>query len=318
MKKILILLIAVLLLPSAVLADSGTWQSRMTFPSASQIAARNRQADRAPYALGWMNSGKLGRFSEYVIDFKADYVPSYTYCSLFNFYIDYSSMKSKYAKVHTAGDGISGYAGVQQRGPDEAPNTILSFWDVECEDKDGRVVRTVRPTLVYPEGDQAGSFDNEGNGAQYLPKYNWKSGQWYRMLIQIGTSEKTGNTTVQQWLMEISVGEWTKICEYDLGMPGLAFIGEIGIFLENFNPAASGEIRTLEFKNVRACKEYSADWKPITSGTFDDCFGWPGSYTYGSSGDTFWMITSGVTGLVKTPKKHLLLKVNGVTKEKPY
>lgn len=294
------------------------WTKVIDFPSAGSIADCNRTStDRAPYVAGWMKTGGRGRYTEFAIDFKADYVPHYTYCSLANFYLDYSSLNSQYARVHT--NGICGYAGFQYLGPgkSETPVGILSFWEIKCEDKNGNVTKII-PTRVYPEPDDNMTFSGEGDGVHCITDYEWKPGKWYRMLLQCGTSETTGNTTIEQWVLDIESNKWTFLCKYDIGVKNVAFIDDNAVFLENFSPKTAGDVRTMEVKNVRIRPEKSQQWVSVRTGYFAQCFDYPGSYQYGTNKDVFWMITTGVRNKAGKLDTGRDLTVSGGENSSPY
>lgn len=303
--------------PSVFRPDASLgWQSLMAFPSSDEISDHNASnSDLAPYIAGWLSTDSLGRFVEYAIDFKADYVPDYTYCSLANFYLDYSALNDQYVKVEQ--DSIGGYAGFQHGISGKSPNSILSFWDVYCWDAAGKKT-TIRAKRLYPEGDEDSSFTGEGEGAHTLVDYNWRPGQWYRMLLQCHTSETTGNTCISQWAQDLSNGVWTYLCEYDLGVPNVAFTGSIAVFLENFIPVTSGNVRTMEVRNARAHAEGAYEWTSIRSGYFLQNYDHGGSYRYGVNGDTFWIITTGIPGKAGILQDAETLTVNGGSSASPY
>ena len=293
----------------------GVWKNRMTMPSAAETSRYNSSnPSLGPYIVGWMKTGSLERFTEYAIDFKADFASAFTYCCLANFYLDYSSLKSQYVDVYT--EGPAGYAGFQRRGTSDAPNSILSFWDVYCANANGAVVKTVRAKLIYPASDGNDSFGSEGTGAHHLTDYAWKTGRWYRMLLQCGRTS-AGNTTIEQWVLDLSTGIWTKLCVYDLGVPGVAFSGDIAVFLEDYVASTSGNVRTMEIKNVRAKREDSTSWTSVRSGLFLENTGHPGSYNFGTSGDTFWIVTTGVSGKAGS-RSQTTLTVTGGESSQPY
>ena len=295
--------------------DYGVWKNRMPMPSASEINRYNAANPQlAPYITGWLKTGSLGRFTEYSIDFKADHVPAYTYCCLANFGLDYSRLKSQYASVYT--EGPAGYGGFQKRAPSDALNSILSFWDVYCTNSSGRVVKTVRAKLIYPSSSGDDSFGGEGTGAHHLTNYDWKQGRWYRMLLQCGRTS-AGNTTIEQWVCDLSTGVWTKLCVYDLCVPDVAFYGDTAVFLEDYNALTAGNVRNMEIKNVRAKRENSTSWTSIRSGSFLQNFDHPGSYSFGTSGDTFWIVTTGISGK-SSNKGQTTLTVTGGESSQPY
>jgi hypothetical protein len=58
--------------------DYGVWDDRIAAPSKAEISSHNAASTaRSPYISGWLKTGSLGRFTEYAIDFKADYAPPY-------------------------------------------------------------------------------------------------------------------------------------------------------------------------------------------------------------------------------------------------
>ena len=282
------------------------WSALMDLPSRTQIDACNRTStERSPYVGGWLTtSGK--KFWAYSAEIKADFLPDGTYCCPANFDLEYSYLKKHYRNVHTEYNGVAGYAGLQ-RQPDGSTNAILSFWDVFYTDGSGRQ-QTLRARLAYPTSNGNDSFSGEGTGAHYLAPYNWVAGRWYEMLIQCGSDQTTGNTVMEQWVRDLGTGNYTLLCKYDMGVPDVYFKGDVAVFLENYEPKTSGEVRTMEIRNV---KIYTADgrWVGLNRGQFSQGYGYPGSYRYSADGDTFCMITTGVKNRAGTPQKSTWLTV---------
>ena len=286
------------------------WNDVLRFPSLYEIKRYNNTSDaRSPYIAAWLDTDTEENFTQFSIDFKADYVPTATYCSPFNFHMDYSSLLEKYDSVNTDGH-VSVYGGLQRQI--DKSNSILSLWDVYCKKGNGER-DTIRATLVNPINKVGIRFSHEGNGVSYRPDYAWEPRKWYRMLIQLGKSEVTGNTTIEQWIGDLSKKEWNQLCVFDLGTPNLKFKGKTAVFLENFNEKSSGEIRTLEFKNIRIYSRQKQRWINVYSGLFynddSEVIKKSGSYQYGTDDDTFWMITTGVPGCA-TPQDLMPLTVN--------
>lgn len=268
------------------------WQSMMKLPSAGEIISCNRTAAlRSPYLAAWLATD--GRpFTGYSVDFRAEYQPDATYCCLANFDLDYSALTKTYASVSTEYSGVAGYAGLQ-RLPDGKLKAILSFWDVYCKDRSGNR-KTIRARLVVPAWTNNDSFGGEGTGAHCLTDYYWRPGAWYRMLLICGKSETTGNTTIEQWIQDLASTSRTKLCVYDLGVPDVRFRGRTAVFLENFDPRAAGEIRTMECRNFLV---YRNGWQSVKKGTVESSAGsYKGSYAFAAAGDTLCMITTGVEG----------------------
>ena len=207
------------------------WEERLELPTADEIEACNSTStQRSPYIAGWLKNDKVTRFTQSCADIKADYLPFATYLSPVNLTMDYSSLKDQYINVWNE-DGIGMYAGLQRREAGKTSVGIMAFWDIYCEDENGNVT-TFTPERIYPESVEDASFGGEGEGAHTLIDYDWKPGKWYRMLIQCGTSETTGNTTVEQWVQDMETEEWISLNE--------------GLFLQNFDYPGSYNYGTDE------------------------------------------------------------------------
>ncbi len=278
------------------------WSEIFKFPSEEQIAARPADG-RSPYVVSWLSTDGA-KFDAYCVDFKSDYIPYGTYSSLFNGYLDFSSLEDQYVSVDNGGY-ISLYGGLQQGAEGKASNSILSFWDIYCTDAAGNTT-VIRPKQVYSlDGTGDASFTGEGDGAHSLPPYEWQAGRWYRMLLRCGTSETTGNTTVEQWFQDLTTDEWTHMCTYDIGVKNSCFKGNMAIFSENFLKQYAGGVRSLEFTNVRI--HTSEGWRDVvsntggiylhTTGAHTDAYG---SWEAGADENTFYYISTGVPGWGRT------------------
>ena len=292
------------LLASGRFSIGRDWPEIFKFPSEEQAAAR--PADRrSPYLSTWLSVDSDVRYDAYCVDFKSDHIPYGTYSAVFNGYMDYSSLKEQYVSVDNNGH-ISLYGGLQQGSEGKESNSILSFWDIYCTDSAGNTT-VIRPKQVYSLNRTDGaSFTGEGDGAHTLLPYNWQAGRWYRMLLRCGTSETTGNTTVEQWFQDLTTGDWTHMCTYDIGVKNSCFKGSMAFFSENFLPQYAGGVRSLEFTNVRI--HTSEGWRDVTStgsiksrvdktGVLADIYG---SWEAGADDSTFYMISSGVSGWGRT------------------
>ena len=276
------------------------WSKVFKFPTEKQTAARPAD-QRSPYVCTWLTTGKDVQYDAYCVDFKSDYLPYGTYSSLFSGYLDLSSLKEQYASVES--QGINLYGGLQLGDEGATGNSILSFWDIYCTDKNGKVT-TIRPARTYTveKTDRDGFTGVEGDGSQTLLPYEWKEGRWYRMLLQCGTSQTTGNTTVDQWFQDLTTGKWTRMCTYDLGFKSKGFTGNAALFSENFKKQYAAQVRSLEFTNVRI--HTGGGWQTVestissgvgiqTSGAHEKAYG---SWEAGADGNTFYMISTGVSG----------------------
>ena len=282
------------------------WPEIFKFPSEEQVAARPADK-RSPYLSTWLSVDSDVRYDAYCVDFKSDHIPYGTYSAVFNGYMDYSSLKEQYVSVDNGGH-IGLYGGLQQGAEGKESNSILTMWDIYCTDKNGK------KTIIHPERTYTAEKTDidkliggaEGEGSQTLLPYNWQAGRWYRMLLRCGASETTGNTTVEQWFQDLTTGDWTHMCTYDIGVKNSCFKGSMAVFSENFLKQYAGGVRSLEFTNVRI--HTSEGWRDVTStgsiksrvdktGVLADIYG---SWEAGADDSTFYMISTGVPGLGRT------------------
>ena len=279
---------------------SGYWGDVFPLPSQSQISAyKNPNNLRSQYLAGYFNIQNETRYTEYSVDFKADYLPLGTYCSLANFHLDQTPLKGNYSNIHSEyTDTITGYGGLQRTH--DGFVAIMSIWDTYMTDRNGRQV-TLRPKLVYPVGSSANVFGGEGTGAQYITPYKWESSHWYRMLWRCTSDPATGNTIIAMYICDLETMEWTKICAYDTLIKGTSFIGMNGVFLENYLTQHAGQVRSMEIANGRILNKATGSWEAldmmyIMPNASVGITRYDGSYAFGVRNDRFYMITSGVGG----------------------
>lgn len=271
---------------------SRDWSKIMDLPSEQEIKKFNETSDaRSAYITGWLNIDSEMKFSEYSIDFKADYLPYGTYFGCANITMDLSSLEQEYDEVYMD-SWLSFYGGLQMRDPENGSGSLMSFWDINCKDEAGEI-SVIHAKLVYPENESEVVFGHEGNGVNYHRAYTWEKGCWYRMLFQCGRSEENGHTTVEQWICNLETDEWTKLCCYDTGLTDSCFVGNMALFLENYLTEYAGDIRTIEFKNIRIHPIDSEQWLPIKQVDIS-AVDQPESFCFGSDDEHFWMITTGV------------------------
>ncbi len=289
------------------------WNSLMPLPDMSSVEAFNAASNnRSPYVVGAMSPVGSGLYTEYSVDFKADFVPTGTYCCLANMALDYSS---SFKKTRTDYEGVNFYAGFQ-RVNDGRMISIMSVWDLYVSDSAGNE-RVIHAHVVAPEAYVGGSFSGEGTGVQCLVDYPWQPGHWYRMLIQCGISEETGNTTLEQLACDLEAGIWTSLCKYDLGVPGVRLKGSPCVFLECFEYGTAGNVRTMECRNFRVRGGTSGNWHDMQEAYLQDGYPYPGSFTYGSDGECLYFITSGLPGMVIDPGD-FKVKIRSCESGQPY
>lgn len=280
------------------------WSGLMRFPTDAQVKDY-KTGERSPYITCEPDFGISG-YTQYAVDFKADYTPNGTYLSVGNWTVDLSDVKRQYRNAYQP--SISGYCGFQvlENGTRVA---IMSLWDVYYTDSNGNQ-RTLVPTLTYNAPKYAGGrHDEEGGGINCLVYYDWKAGNPYRALIQMGTSATTGNTVMEFWVLDLVTMQWTRLIEYDLGFTTSRMTWTT-TFLENYITRYAGAIRTMELSNFRAYS-LTGKWVSAKSATFGlngytDSTGQvicTGSYNWGSDGRSFWTITTGLPNRATVPTK---------------
>ena len=267
------------------------WSEYLSFPTREEIEAYNYTSTaRSPYLGGWLDT-KNQNYTTYIIQCKADYIPGGTYCCFANFDLTYPVLEKNYKNVHTDYNGVAGYAGLQQQ-LDGSTNSILSLWYIFFTDENGHEHK-LRPTRLLPPEDGKEGFSGEGTGSQSLVPFTWKAGVWYEMLLELVDSPETGNSILQQWVRDLKSDRYTLQSRYDMGCPNVCFSGNIAVFLENYYPQTSGEIRTMECRNARIVTA-EGQMVYLTDARFEQSYNYPGSYNYGADGSIFYMITTGV------------------------
>ena len=225
------------------------------------------------------------QFTGFLIDFKADYTGKGTYWSLCSFKMDTTCLEDQYKSI----TGGGAYCGLQFRY--DGTKAIMSFWNIYCDDK------VITPTLVYPVVGGEGHFDNEGEGANYIPSYEWRSGQWYRMYLNCYDDPATKHTFVEMWVQDLATGVWTEIVCYDTKLTGSCMTGGMTQFLENFDRRFYTEPRSFEYANIYVREKGSDSWKfsPYSYLSIDTFHKdvTRGTYTFGATGTSYYGIVCG-------------------------
>ncbi len=282
-------------------ADQSTyWSSVINLPTVSQIKGYQvKDRVQSQYLSGWWDITDDTRFSEYSIDFKSDHIPVGTYCCLGNWQIDLSPLTQKYKEVRLDTGSIHGYGGLQNTT--EGTKAIMSIWQIYVKDSKGKQ-SIIRPKLIYPTGATAGSFDNEGSGANFIQKFSWEKSHWYRMRFAFTTDSKTGHSILTQYLCDLETGVWTKLCAYDTNISGTCFKGSMAVFLEDYMHSMAASVRSMEVRNMRI-RTTDGVWRSIdkiylsaSESRPEYGISYTGRYAFGAKTDRFYMITTGVGG----------------------
>ena len=279
----------------AEISEDINWQEVFEVPTNEEVAAyTNPNNSFAPCLAGWLSIPDEARYSEYSIEFKADYIPEATYWCVGQWSLDYSSLEEKYAEVNYEYSGA--YGGFQNN--ENGMETIIAFWDVYCRDESGAET-VIRAERVYPTNLGDEDFGGEGEGAHCLVPYEWESDHWYCMHVKCIESEETGTTLVEQWVCDLETDEWTLLSIYDLKAKDVLFMSSPAIFMENYLTEYAGGVRSMEVRNVQYFDVSTGSWENVASAYISSNGGVPeydGSYNFGTFQDRIWMICSGVGG----------------------
>ena len=234
-------------------------------------------------------SGTSGRFSGFMIDFKADYTGNATYWALCNWQMNTDDLKRKYMLID---EDAGAYAGLQMR-PD-GPKAIMSFWEIRYVDAYGNV-RKIEAQRVYPVVGDTARFGGEGEGTNYIGDYPWKAGKWYRMYLNCYENEE-GRTFVEQWVADLATEKWTLISCFDTGLYHSCFEGGMSQFMENYDGQYANETRTFEYRNIFVREYGKSDWKALLTATLSVDTFWnnkKGNANFGATEDRFYGIANG-------------------------
>ena len=270
-------------------ADSIEWSSVLDYPdpvpresNPKQLMAHNIYSDP-------VLTNQSGKYSGFLIDFRADYTPEGTYWALCNWDMDTSCL----SKLGTVTDAGGAYAGLQSN--DVGPESIMSFWEITYKDSKGSK-HVINANRVYPETNSTNHFGGEGEGTNYITGYEWKPGKWYRMYIGCYEDAASGHTFVEQWFEDIAKKKWTKICVFDTGLSNSYFKGAMSQFMENYDYETSNNVRTFEYKNIYVRDYKTGKWNGITKSTLSIDTWWgnkKGSYAFGANENALYGITCG-------------------------
>lgn len=301
-------------LPYALaVSPSMNWSSVMNLPSESEIRS-HVSTGRAPYIVVRPDFRTSHGFSEYAVDFRADYVPIGTYVCVCNFELDMSALKKKYTSVSRDYPGVGGYAGFQ-RGYDDKGYVIMTVWDTYCRDKKGNQTiikaKGIAPAKAPFERAEGDTVTGEGSFIHCVYPFDWKAGHDYRALIQMYGSR------LQFWVMDLQTNSWTQLMEYDLGYEG-AFITYPCAFLEDFSWRDHAAIRSMLLYNFRARDRVTGKWIGAKKAGLSENYEYNGSYAYGAKGNAFYAITTNLPGRCPAPKQNLNCTVTECDTSEPY
>ena len=308
------LLLCLVLVAQGAAAESAAirWNEYMKIPTSGEMSS-HRATGRAPYIVCTPSFSGTKGYTDYVVDFRADYLPVGTYLAVCNFDIDNSSLLKQYASVSRDYKGVGAYCGFQKLY-DGSGIAIMTVWDTYCKDRKGNT-HIIRATGVKAAGAefQRNKDQREGSFLHCLVPYAWKEGRDYRAAIQLYGSQ------LEFWVKDLSTDTWTQLMVFDLGYDG-GYIKSTCAFLEDFSYSNidHAAIRTMALSNFRVRDHRTGKWIGTKTASFRQDYNYNGSYNYGAQGNTFWAITSNIENLCKKPKQNKKCTVKSFDPSAPY
>ena len=279
-------------IPDETITQLMDWHSILDYPDPVP-QEDNPEQRMAHYISSYpVKDGTSRKYSGFLIDFCSDSAPVGTYWSLCSWEMDTSDFEQKYTIIDSE-NSAGAYAGLQCR-PD-GKKAIMSFWEIKYLDENNQE-QSLRAKRIYPEGGETNNFGGEGEGTNYIGNYYWKTGKWYRMYICCYDDAATGHTFVEQWVMDIESGVWTKISCFDTLLSHSYIKGGMGQFLENYLWEYCNETRTFAYRNIYVREYDTGEWKPLNeTDIYNEAYfnHQKGNFAYTSDANTFYIITCG-------------------------
>ena len=303
------------------------WDEIMPDPSAEQVSAVAGKG-RSTYVVYYPQFENTNGITEYAIDFSIDDMNRGTYFSTFNAEMDTKDFEKKGLSITDNYGTAAGFYGGFQYLEDGRRGIIMTVWDVFCKDEQGNK-KVLKATPLYAD-DQARlkseSEENSGEGdfQQFTIDYPWEAKHPYRVLLQLGKNDATGNTTATLQVCDLTRQEWKKLVTWDLGYTSEYIRTDIlNGFLENYLVEYSGDVRSANFSNIRGRSAQTGEWKAadgvkFTINNSETTFDYIGSYSFGADDNTYYAITSGVDGLCPPSQNGSTFSVKDPTSDKPY
>ena len=279
------------------------WGATVNLPSSKSIKA-HKGRKRAPYICCEPVFKDKSTYVEYSVDFRADHLPKGTYLCVNNFDFDPTSLLERYRSIRRDYSGVAGYAGFQ-RDLSGRCCILLTIWDTYCYDSKGNMTR-IHARQVYPKNNKGfeactgDTVTGEGCFVHTSLTYNWKKGRNYRALLQLSNPPDGSNSHILFWVCDLKTKRWSLLVEYDLGYHG-AYMNRSVAFLEDFSYDKSGSLRSMVLSNFRVNSTRSG-WIGTKKAEFSCMYSNGGSYRYGTKGNAFWAITTGLRKRWKAPK----------------
>ena len=264
------------------------------------VYSQSMNAQTSYYMQSFPNTSNVsGNLDTLSTDFKIVSSAQYTYWALWSWYYDFSDFISE--NNYFSASSVGAYAGLQYN--ENGKQSLMSIWKVEYKESQNSETKEVLAENVYPGNEE--SFDNEGDGVQKFVDYNWKTDNWYRMVIHLWKDKKTNHTFIGQWIEDLDSENWTLLTYYDMKISNISIAASENLlnqFQENFNQQTANEVKEIYIKN-NYVKEYDSDtWRSLNRSKL--CY-WGygtmvGDHIYDSYNDEYFRLKSGGTGNAHT------------------
>ena len=276
------------------------WDEIMNEPTEEQINAVSKTG-RSTYVVYYPEFEETIGLKEYSLDFSIDKMDKGTYFSTISAGLDVSELYLRGLSL-TSNYGSTGglYGGFQCLDNGET-GVIMTVWNVIGTDKQGNK-QVIKAKPLYM--DEKGKVLDREEGSEGEGDFH--------------------NATATMQICDLTTQEWKKLVTWDLGYP-CEYIKtqDLAGFLENYETQYCGSVRSANFSNIRGLDSDTGEWVAADSVKFTinngvDDFKYVGSYQFGSDGNSYYAITSGVDGLCKPTESGTSFTVNNPTAEKPY
>ena len=158
-----------------------------------------------------------------------------------------------------------GYFGMQVNSATER-RILFSVWSPYSTDNPDEIPEEYKIKMLKKGEDvYTGEFGNEGSGGQSYLRYNWKSGNTYRFLLN-ATPTGNGETDYTAWFYPPEEGEWKLIASFRRPKTD-TYLTRLHSFLENFM-TETGHLQRRGYYTNQWFYDAEGKWTEITKMRF--------------------------------------------------
>ncbi len=160
-----------------------------------------------------------------------------------------------------------GYFGIQVNGPTER-RVIFSIWDAGNEAVDRNKVADSNKVQLLAKGEDvlADGFGNEGTGGHSHWVYPWKTGQTYKLMVNVLTDSATQTTIYTGYFFIPETQKWKLIASFKAPRDGKT-LRNLYSFSENF-VGLNGQLQRKASFGNQWVQRQNGSWKELTQATF--------------------------------------------------